>query len=101
MNTYAEFIQWVALFAGLVTFAWLLSKWQVRLVLLIAFILLVGLVYLNAPPPHHDSLKQRMELSAVSLYEQIKPSLCSNPEALSDFCVGFNQGLRRGWFVEL
>ena len=80
MNTYAEFIQLVALFAGLVAFAWLLSKWQVRLALLIAFILLVGLVYLNAPPPHHDSLKQRMELSAVSLYEQIKPSLCSNPE---------------------
>jgi len=22
-------------------------------------------------------------------------------KALSDFCVGFNQGLRRGWFVEL
>ena len=78
MNTYAEFIQVVALFAGLVAFAWLLSKWQGRLILLIAFILTVGLVYLNAPPSNHDSLKQRMELSAVSLYEQIKSSLCLN-----------------------
>ncbi len=80
MNTYAEFIEVVALFAGLVVFAWLLSKWQVRLVLLSAVILLVGLVYLNAPPPNHDSLKQRMELSALSFYEKIKPSLCSNQE---------------------
>ncbi len=79
-NRYTEFIQVAALFVGLVAFAWLLSKRQGQLILLIAVILLVGLVYLNAPPPNHDSWKQRMELSAVSLYEQIKPSLCSNPE---------------------
>ena len=81
-NTYVEFIQMAALFAGLVALAWVLSKWQVGLVLLIAIILLVGLVYLNAPSPNHYSLKQRMELSAVSLYEQINPSFCSNPEVI-------------------
>ena len=80
MNTFTEFIQVTALFAGLFAFAWLFSKWRVLLVLLTAVILLVGLVYLNAPPPNHGSLKQRMELSAMSLYEQINPSLCSNPE---------------------
>jgi len=30
--------------------------------------------------------------------EKILSSMC---EALSEFCVGFNQGLRRGRFVEL
>ena len=76
-----EFIQVVALFAGLGAFAWLLSKWQVGLVSVFVVLLSVGLVYFNAPPPNHDySFKQRMELSAMSLYERINPSLCSNPE---------------------
>ena len=79
MNTYAEFIELAALFAGLFAIVWLLSKWEVLRVLLIAVILLVGLVYFNASPLNHSSFKQRMELSAVSLYEQINPSLCSNP----------------------
>jgi len=31
----------------------------------------------------------------------IKPLRIKNLEALSEFCVGFNQGLRRGLFVAL
>ncbi len=35
------------------------------------------------------------------LNELYDAMLSKKSEALSDFCVGFNQGLRRGWFVEL
>ena len=80
MNTYTEFIEVAALFAGLFAIVCLLAKWEVLWrVLLTAVILLVGLVYFYGSPLNHSSFKERMELSAMSLYEQINPSLCSNP----------------------
>jgi len=87
MNTYAVVnfdtggydIEVAAVLAGLFAIVCLLSKWEVLWrVLLTAVILLVGLVYFYGSPLNHSSFKQRMELSAMSLYEQINPSLCSD-----------------------